>query len=141
MDSYGFTMTDADVITRYLVQGEAILAWAKQRQIAGIWPIKPNYVVLTNRRFLVIEPSLLTCSFSDIHLIDFQDIHIKEHIFGATITCTSLDGKQLISSCLNSQTAIAVYQAGQEVEENARELRRQRQMEEARAAATNITMG
>lgn len=141
MASYGFAMNDNDVITRYLVQGEEILAWSKQKQIGGVWPLKPDYVVLTNRRFLLITPSLLTCSFCDIQLIDLHDIHIKEHVLGATVTCTSLDGKRLMSSWLDLPSALSVYQAGQQIEENARELRRQRQMEEARASATNITMG
>lgn len=134
-------MTDSEVVTRYLIPGEEVFAWVRQRRIAGIWPLKPDYVVLTGRRFLVIHPSFLACSFEDVQLIDLKDIHVRENFLGAEITCSSLDGRQLSVSLLDPDRAIAVYQAGQGVEEHAREARRQRQMEESRAAAANISMG
>lgn len=131
-------MTDEQRIARYLVDGEEVWSVSKQRQICNAWPITPNYVILTSRRFMVIKPTLTSTKMEDMAWLDINNIHISEELLTATITCQSVNGRILSCSGLEKETALALYRIGQNGEEQMREQRRLRDMEERRSAAANV---
>ncbi|MEG0025178.1 MAG: PH domain-containing protein [Akkermansia sp.] len=128
-------------VTRYLTDNETVHCYVKQRQIFGFWPLRPNYVVLTDKRFMVISPTLLSCSFQDISWQDIKDIQLSEQILSSTLACRSTDGRMLVMNKLIKAKALEMYKAGQQLEEQMREYRRQLDIQHAQAGATNISMG
>lgn len=131
-------MTDDQRITRYLVDGESVWGVSKQRQICGVWPITPNYVILTSRRLMVLKPTLTGTKMEDMVWLDIDNIHVSEELLTATIICKSVNGQMIGCSGLEKESALALYRMGQSGEEQMREQRRLRDMEERRSAAANV---
>lgn len=103
--------------------------------------VKPDAVVLTNRRFIVYHRKLLgRADFEDYIWRDLADVRLKEGLLRATITFQATNGRTVELDHLPKAQARRVYAIAQEMEERVREERRLREMEEKRAAAGGIVI-
>jgi len=105
--------------------------------------ISPDCLVLTNKRiiFYRVKNFGLTKEFTDFIWRDVSDCHVKEKLLGAEFTVLDINGRSDIIEFLPKNQAKKLYRIAQEKEEEQREVRRQRDMEEKRAGASNITFG
>jgi len=99
--------------------------------------LSPDCIALTNKRIIFCRPKTfgLSMRFQDFLWKDVADCHMKEGIMGATFFMKST--KNTISSLdyLPKAQARLLYRYAQEREEEMSEYRRQRELENARAAA------
>ncbi len=96
----------------------------------------PDCVVLTNKRVIFCRPRNfgLSMDFKDYIWKDVIDIHMRESMLGSDFTIKTVKGNDLMDF-LPKEQARRLYQFGQGKEEEAREYRRQRELEDKRAAA------
>lgn len=96
----------------------------------------PDCVALTNKRVIFCRPKNfgLSMEFKDHQWKDVVDIHIKENMLGADFSIKTAKAADLMDYLPKDQ-ARRLYQFGQAKEEEAREYRRQRELEDKRAAA------
>lgn len=120
-------------------QGEDIKYIAVQKK--PILTIAPDAVLLTNKRVIIFRPKLIGMSFEDFPWRDVQDIHVKEGLLGATFSVQPVGGKRVEIDSLPKAQARKLYQFGQEMEEQVHHQRRQRELEDKRAAAGGIVLG
>jgi hypothetical protein len=120
-------------------QGEDIKYIAVQKK--PIVTISPDAVLLTNKRVIIFRPKLIGMSFEDCPWRDVHDIHIKEGLLGATFSVQRIGGKRVEVDSLPKAQARKLYQFGQEMEEQVHHQRRQRELEDKRAAAGGIHLG
>lgn len=78
--------------------------------------------------------------FEDYAWKDVSDCHMKEEIFGAEFKVRSVYSKISTINYLPKAQARRLYQIGQEKEEEQREFRRQRELEDKRAAAGGVSV-
>jgi hypothetical protein len=104
--------------------------------------ISPDCVVLTNKRIIFCRPSNLGLSmnFSDFIWKDVADCHMKEEIFGAEFTVRGVKGPTIAIDFLPKAQARKLYQFAQAKEEEQIEVRRDRVLEEKRAAAGAVNV-
>lgn len=98
----------------------------------------PGILALTNRRVMFLDQGLLKRSFRDLFWRDLEDAHLVEGLMGATLGFQSTDGTVLSLAYLPKEAARPAYAYAQQIEELALEYRRNRSMEEARAAARGV---
>jgi uncharacterized protein YaiL (DUF2058 family) len=120
-----------------LTQDEAIEGIAVQLSIAGL---RPDAVVVTNKRFILYHPSLLGVSFEDYLWRDLFDVRLSEGILGGTLSFTARGKRQQVDK-LDKTEARTVYRIAQLREQEAAEIRRQRQMQEDQARAGHFVIG
>jgi hypothetical protein len=103
--------------------------------------LSPDGVALTNKRIIFCRPKTLGLSmeFQDYIWKDVVDCHLKEEIFGAVFFVKTMKGANKIDYLPKIQ-ARKLYTVAQEQEEIQKEVRRQRDLEDKRAAAGNITV-
>jgi len=77
-------------------------------------------------------------TFEDVPWRDVHDIHVKEGLLGATFTVKRIGGQVIAVDSLPKAQARKLYQFGQEMEEQVHHQRRQRDLEDKRAAAGGI---
>ena len=96
----------------------------------------PDCVALTNKRVIFCRPKNfgLSMEFKDHQWKDVVDIHIKENMLGADFSIKTAKGSDVMDYLPKDQ-ARKLYQFGQGKEEEARDYRRQRDLEDKRAAA------
>jgi hypothetical protein len=104
--------------------------------------LSPDCVALTNKRVIFCRPKNLGLGmeFQDFIWKDVADCHMKEEIFGAAFQVKSVKGLISTIDYLPKAQARKLYQIAQEREEEQREVRRQRDLEEKRAAAGGVTV-
>lgn len=133
------TTAIAERVAQILIAGEEILYVAIQAKPIANW--FPDAIVTTNRRFIAYRPKLLgRVDFEDYIWRDLKDVRLKEDIIGATLTFSTSTGGKFHMDYLAKKQARQVYRIAQEYEINALEDRRQRKMEEARAAAGGVVI-
>ncbi len=120
-------------------QGEDIKYIAVQKK--PIVTIAPDAVLLTNKRVIIFRPKLIGMSFEDFPWRDVHDVHVKEGLLGATFSVQPIGGKLVEVNSLPKAQARKLYQFGQEMEEQVHHQRRQRDLEDKRAAAGGIVLG
>jgi hypothetical protein len=120
-------------------QGEDIKYIAVQKK--PIVTIAPDAVLLTNKRVIIFRHKLIGMSFEDFPWRDVDDIHVKEGLLGATFSVQTVGGKRVEVDSLPKAQARKLYQFGQEMEEQVHHQRRQRDLEDKRAAAGGIVLG
>lgn len=126
-------------VSEILTKEENIMYIAVQKK--PVVTIAPDCVVLTNRRFIIYRPRMLgRVSFEDHIWRDLHDAKLEEKIMGGTLTMVTVNGKKVAIDHLPKAQARRLYSFAQEMEENAREERRVRIMEEKRAAAGGVTI-
>ncbi|RLG43667.1 MAG: hypothetical protein DRN81_06045, partial [Thermoproteota archaeon] len=127
-------------VQQILTREEKVLFIAVQNSPLSI-NLSPDSVVLTNRRFIIYRPKLLGgASFEDYIWRDLQDARLKEGMMRSTLTFKTVKGKVLHIIDLPKEEARRAYAIAQEMEEKVLEERRQRQIEEKRAAAGGVIL-
>lgn len=123
-----------------LMKGEEVEYIAVQKK--PVVNLTPDCVVLTNKRIIFCRPKNLGLSmeFQDIIWKDIADCHMKEGILGAEFIVRTVRGTENKIDYLPKAQARKLYTLAQEQEEIQLEVRRQRDLEEKRAAAGNVTV-
>lgn len=123
-----------------LTTGEEVEYIAVQKKPAV--NLSPDCVALTTKRIIFCRPKNLGLSmeFQDYIWKDVADCHMKEEIFGAEFKVKSVKGNVSSIDYLPKAQARKLYQIAQGKEEEQREIRRQRDLEEKRAAAGGVTV-
>jgi hypothetical protein len=120
-----------------LTSDESVIFSVAQTSIAGL---KPDTVVLTNKRFILYHPGLLGCKFDEFLWRDLVNVKLNESIMGAKLTFEAKNNKISVDK-LPKTEARKAYSIAQEKEQEANETRRQRQMQEDSAKAGHIVVG
>lgn len=128
------------VLDGILMSGEEVHYIAVQQKPAINF--SPDCVALTNKRVIFCRPKNLGFSmeFQDYLWKDIADCHLKEGILGAEFTIKTVLKQINKIDYLPKSQARKLYTVAQELEETHRELRRQRELEEKRAAAGNVNV-
>jgi hypothetical protein len=101
----------------------------------------PDCVVLTNERFILYRPKILgRVDFEDYRWLFLSDCQLTENVIGSTLSFAVNGGARVVLDYLPKDQARKLYRFSQEHEQKAYEERRQRRMEEARAAAGGVTV-
>ncbi len=124
-------------VKEILISDESILFIVTQLPIAGI---KPDTVVLTNKRFIVYHPGILGAKFDNFQWRDLERVKLNEGLLGAKLSFEA-KGQALSLDKLPKPEARRAYSIAQEKEQEAIETRRQRQMQEDSAKAGHILIG
>ncbi len=126
-------------VSQILVTDEIIgFIAVQQRKFAGLIP---DAAVMTNRRCIIYRPSLFKTKFEDGLWRDIQETALDESILAARLIFTFVDGRQVIIDDLPKDAARRAYAYAEEKEQEAAEIRRQRQMEEDRAKVGGVFVG
>lgn len=121
-----------------LMQGERIEYIGIEDKVLAM-DIRPESVVLTNRRFLLYSPKLLGgATFQDYIWRDLGDCKLVENMLRATLTFRTSAGKLITIENIPKRQARRIYAFAQQRELEALEERRSRELEEKRAAAGGI---
>lgn len=103
--------------------------------------IKKDSVVATSNRLILYRPSLLgRVSFSDFLWEDVKDVTIKEGFLAADLTVELVDGRLETVGGLDKSQVRRLYAIAQQKEQEWREKRRIRDLEEARARSGGFHM-
>jgi hypothetical protein len=118
-----------------LTHGEEIIYIATQKK--PLVNILADCIAITNKRILFFTPANLGLSIKFIDFVwkDIVDVHTKEEIIGAVFSVKTVNGNEMIVDYLPKVQARKLYQYAQERKEEEREARRQRELEEKRAAS------
>ncbi|WP_419800433.1 PH domain-containing protein [Mucilaginibacter sp.] len=118
--------------------GEEIIYIAVQKK--PLVNITPDCVAITNKRIFFFTAANLGLSIKFIDFVwkDVIEVKLKEEILGAVFSIKTLNGAETSVDFLPKIQARKLYQYGQEREQTEREERRQRDMEEKRAASGTI---
>lgn len=104
--------------------------------------LSPDCIVLTNRRIIFCRPKNfgLSMDFQDYSWVDVADCHIKEGIVGSTFIVKTTKHFTNMMDYLPKNQARKLYQFAQEVEEQMRGVRREKNLETLRASAGGVTV-
>lgn len=126
-------------VSQILTDGEEIRYIAVQKKL--VMNMSPDCVVLTNKRFIIYKPKLLgRVEFEDYIWRNLKDAHVKEGLRGATLRMKTVNDHEFSIDNLPKVQARKLYTMAQSMEEQVLEERRQRELEEKRAASGGITM-
>lgn len=125
-------------ITELLTKDEVIEYIAVQKKL--VMNFSPDAVVLTNRRFILVQPKMLGMTFRDFPWREVSDVHMSEQMVGATITCRMVDGGNVTLDSLPKKQARRVYSYAQQIEEQAYEKRQHVELEKLRAGAGGVVV-
>ncbi len=122
-----------------LTPNEEILYIALQNATA--LSLKKDSVVATNNRLVLYRPSMLgRVDFADYQWEDVKNVSIKEGFLAADFTVVLTDGREDRASNLDKTQVRRLYAICQQKEQEWREKRRVRGLEEARARSGGIQM-
>lgn len=125
-------------VNELLTRDETIEYIAVQKKL--VVNISPDAIVLTNRRFILVQPKMLGMSFVDFPWRDVENVHMSEQMVGATITCKATTGAFIALDSIPKRQARRIYAHAQQVEEQAYEKRQQVELEKLRASAGGVVM-
>jgi ribosomal protein S19 len=125
-------------VSELLTKDEAIEYIAVQKKL--VVNISPDAIVLTNKRFILVQPSLFGMQFQDHPWREVKDVHMSEQMIGATLTCTTTTGKKIALDSIPKKQARKVYSYAQGVEEQAYDKRQQLELEKMRASAGGVVV-
>jgi hypothetical protein len=120
----------------YCTSNEEVQYIAVQKKTLGV-NFSPDCIALTNKRIILIRPKSfgLSLDFKDFSWMNVVDVHMKEGVFGATITVKTTTGETDSMEDIPKAQARRLYRFAQEMEETKKEERRQRDLEDKRAQA------
>lgn len=123
-----------------LTSGEEVQYIAVQKKPAV--NISPDCIALTSKRIIFCRPKNFGFSmeFQDYVWKDIVDCHMKEGILGAEFSVKTIKGQLNTIDYLPKAQARKLYQFAQEKEEVQQEIRRDRELEEKRAAAGGVVV-
>jgi ribosomal protein S19 len=125
-------------VSELLTKDETIEYIAVQKKL--VVNISPDAIVITNKRFIMVHPSLFGMTFSDHPWREVQDVHMSEQMIGATLSCKTTSGKTLVLDGIPKKQARRVYAYAQGVEEQAYDKRQQLELEKMRASAGGVVV-
>ena len=124
-------------VARILTPNEELLYIALQNATA--LSIKKDSVVATTNRVIVYQPALLgRVEFTDFLWQDVANARIKQGVLSTEFTAETTDGRRVVVGGLDKDQAKRLYGICQQMEQEWREKRRIRQMEEERARAGGV---
>lgn len=125
-------------LTDLINSGEEIIYIAVQKK--PLVNITPDCVAITNKRIFFFTAANLGLSIKFIDFVwkDVIEVKLKEEILGAVFSIKTLNGAENSVDFLPKTQARKLYQYGQEREQAEREERRQRDLEEKRAASGTV---
>lgn len=126
-------------VAKILTPHEEILYIATQGAMA--LSVKKDSVVVTTNRIIGFRPGLLgRVSFSDFLWQDVLDVSMKQGMLSSEIVVKTAAGDTVVGA-IDKEQALRLYGIAQQLEQEWREKRRVRQMEEDRARAGGVYMG
>lgn len=125
-------------VSELLTKDESIEYIAVQKKL--VVNISPDAVVLTNRRFIMVQPGLFGMQFQDFPWREVDNVHMSEQMIGATLTCKTTTGRTVALDSIPKKQARRVYSYAQQVEEQAYEKRQQVELEKMRASAGGVVL-
>lgn len=125
-------------VSELLTPDEEIQYMAVQKKL--VVNFSPDAVVLTNKRFILVQPSLMGMKFQDFPWREVENVHMSEQLVGATLTCKTLKGQFVSIDSIPKKQARRVYSFAQHVEEQAYEKRHQVELEKMRAGAGGVVV-
>ena len=130
----------AEDVGKVLTPNEQILYVATQNLAA--MSVKPDAAVATTNRLILYRPSVLgRVEFQDVQWQDVRNARISQGVLSTTFAVDTVDGRTLQMSELGKEQAKRLYAVGQQMEQEWREKRRIREMEEARAKSGGVVLG
>ena len=123
-----------------LSHGEEIIYIATQKK--PLVNILADCIAITNKRLLFFTPANLGLSIKFIDFVwkDIVDVQTREEIIGAVFSVKTVNGNEMIVDYLPKVQARKLYQYAQERKEEEREARRQRELEDKRAASGTMQL-
>ena len=123
-------------VQEYCTANEEVKYIAVQKKTLGV-NFSPDCIALTNKRIILIRPKSfgLSLDFKDFSWLNVADVHMKEGVFAATITIKTINAQNDSMEDIPKVQARRLYRFAQEMEENKKEERRQRDLEDKRASA------
>jgi hypothetical protein len=123
-------------VQAYCTSNEEVQYIAVQKKTIGV-NFSPDCIALTNKRIILIRPKSfgLSLDLKDFSWLNVADVHMKEGVFGATITIKTTSGQTDSMEDIPKAQARRLYRFAQEMEETKKEERRQRDLEDKRAIA------
>lgn len=129
----------AQEVSKILTPNEEILYIATQNATA--LSIRKDAVVVTTNRIIGFSPGVLgRVSFHDYLWQDVLDVSMKQGMLSTEIVIETAAGKREVGA-IDKEQAKRLYGLAQQLEQEWREKRRVREMEEARARAGGVYMG
>lgn len=126
-------------VSKILTPNEEILYIATQNVTA--MSIRKDSVVVTTNRIIGFSPGVLgRVSFNDYQWQDVLDVSMKQGMLSTEIVIETASGKHEVGA-IDKEQAKRLYGIAQQMEQEWREKRRIREMEEARAKAGGVYMG
>jgi hypothetical protein len=127
-----------DMVKPLLIAGEHI----EHLLVQGLTAMKLHVgsVVLTNRRAIFLQPGLMKMAFQDLVWRNLHGVHLFETMTGGELVLQDVTGRVLRIGHLPKEGARRAYAYAQQLEEGALEFRRQRSLEESRAAAKGFAV-
>jgi hypothetical protein len=117
-----------------LTANEDILYVALQTG-AGAMSRADAVVATSNRIVFYRRPVIGSANFVDLHWQDVKDVALKQGMMAADLIVETTDGRAETMDWLQKDQAKRIYGIAQQLEQEWREKRRVREMEEARARA------
>lgn len=136
---------DPAVVDKILKKSKDLLTRGEEVEYIGVQkkPVvtfAPDAVLLTNKRFMIVRPKMLGMTFDDHPWREVANVHMSEQMLSATITCQIVGGKQLSIDSIPKKQARKIYAYAQEIEERMHDERRNRDLEQRRAAAGGVVI-
>jgi hypothetical protein len=129
----------ANEVRRVLTSDEEIIFIALQTQSGGM-ARRDAAVITTNRMIFFKRPMVGSANFSDHSWQDIKDVRLKQGMTASDLVITLIGGKVEAMGWLEKAQAQRAYSFAQQREQEWREKRRLRDMEEKRAAAGGMTI-
>jgi hypothetical protein len=127
-------------VGKILTPNEEILYVAAQNVTA--LQIKKDAVVATSNRAICYRPSVLgRVAFEDFQWQDVKNARIVQGVLSTQFLVETLDGRAATMDNLDKDQAKRLYGICQQMEQEWREKRRVREMEEARARSGGVHLG
>jgi len=122
-------------VSQLLTSNEEVQYIAMQKKPA--LNLSPDCIALTNKRVIFCRPKTfgLSMQFQDFLWKEIEDCHISEGIIGSTFSIKTVKRRVLTMDYLPKSQTRLLYRFAQEKEEEMSEFRRQRDLENSRAAA------
>jgi hypothetical protein len=130
----------AEDVAKVLTPNESIVYVATQNLAA--MTVKPDAAVATTNRLILYRPSVMgRVEFQDVQWQDVRNARISQGVLSTAFALDTVDGRTLQMSELAKEQAKRLYAVAQQMEQEWREKRRVREMEEARAKSGGVVLG
>jgi hypothetical protein len=127
----------AEDVGKVLTPNEEILYVAMQNETA--LSLKKDAAVATSNRLILYRPALLgRVAFDDLQWQDVRNVAITQGMLSTALAVEAADGRVLGMDNLDKDQAKRLYGIAQQMEQEWREKRRAREMEEARARSGGV---